>query len=289
MDRVEARLHEFKKTHTYAQLKESLLRAREVPITEVTAKPPKARDPLKIAALMSEAEKKSSSRLKEERRVKPSQEFGDLTGSPYLPVPLDLSSPAPVEIVEIRGLKVPADPRVFLPFALNSLISGKFERRAARHIIGMTEGAARMLDASDGFGFVAQLAAQAHPALSVMIQQERSDLVRFARHVAELNELTDRVRYANGALVMPGDNEETGARGLAHCLRDFRPDVLRISAAGLTPAMAKSVGSSSVGRVLLLRDANREQLESWNSFLISAGFARFADGERIGTAVYRRS
>jgi hypothetical protein len=289
MQRVEARLEEFKKSDAYAELKESLLKAGEVPITKVTAKPPKARDPLKIAALMSEVEKRSNSRPIEERRVKPSEEFGDMTGSSYLPGPLDLSSPVPIEVVENIGLKVPADPRLFTPSALENLISGKFERRPARYIAGLTKGATRMLDASGGFGFVALLALRAHPALTVMIQQERADLIGFARRVAELNGLPDRLRYANGPLVMPGDNEETGARGLAHCLRDFRPDVLRISASRLAAAMAKSIGPSSLKRVLLLRDANREHLELWHSFLLSAGFAQIAGGEKNGTAVYRRA
>ncbi len=288
MQRVEARLDEFKKTDAYAQLKEDLLRAGEVPITQVTAKPPKARDPLKIAALMSDVEKQSGSRPIEERRVKPSAEFGDLTGSPYLAGPVDLSSPVHVEIVENRALKVPADPRLFAPGALESLILGKFERRAARHIAEMTKGAARLLDASEGFGFIAQLAASLHPALSVMIQQERSDLLHFARCVAELNGLSDRVRCANGPLVMSGDNEETGARGLAYCLRDFRPDVLRISATGLTPSMAQTVGLSSLKRVLVLRDESGRHLEKWRAFLTSTGFKQTADGKRTGTAVFQR-
>ncbi|WP_343079989.1 glycosyltransferase family 2 protein [Ostreiculturibacter nitratireducens] len=289
MQRVEARLEDYRKTDAYAELKESLLRAGEVPITQVTAKPPQARDPLKIASLMSEVEKKSGSRPVEERRTKPSAEFGDMTGSPYLPGPVDLSSPVPVEIVENRGLKVPADLRLFAPDALETLIAGKFERRAARQIVGATVDARRMLDATEGFGFVAQLAAQAHPALRVMIQQERSDLIEFARRVAELNGLVGRVSYANGPLVMPGDSEETGARGLAHCIRDFRPDVLRIGAAALAPAWVKAVDLAPLKRVLLLREADEALAEAWNDVLTAAGFERISDGQKSGTSEYRRS
>ena len=43
------------------------IKASEVPITQVEAKPPQARDPAKIAALMSEVEKNPNPALKEER------------------------------------------------------------------------------------------------------------------------------------------------------------------------------------------------------------------------------
>jgi hypothetical protein len=56
LDRVEARLADFRETDAYARLRDGLIEASKVPITEVEAKPPKARDPAKIAALMSRVE-----------------------------------------------------------------------------------------------------------------------------------------------------------------------------------------------------------------------------------------
>ena len=69
LERVEARLAEYRQTEAYEQLRDSLIAASKVPITDVEAKPPQARDPAKIAALMSAVEKKSSARPKEERRT----------------------------------------------------------------------------------------------------------------------------------------------------------------------------------------------------------------------------
>ncbi len=284
--RVEARLAEYKQTDAYQELKDSLLKAGEVPITQVTAKPPKARDPEKIAALMSNVEKRQRAKPIEERRTKPSPEFGDQDGSYFLPGPIDFSAEVPLEVVENRGLKVPADIRVFAPDAIDLLMAGKLERRAARYIIGQTEGFSRLLDATEGVGIVAMVAAQAHPGLQVVIQHERDDLIGFARKIAGLNDLTARVRYARGPLAMPDDTAETGAQGLAKCLTALSPDVLRIAAHGLDPALVGEAQLAGLRRVLLVHDGDTAVLAGWHKLLMTHGFEQETDGENHGTAVY---
>jgi hypothetical protein len=285
-ERVEARLEEYKQTDAYQELKDSLLKAGEVPITQVTAKPPKARDPEKIAALMSDVEKRQRSKPIEERRTKPSPEFGDLNGSFYLPGPIDLSADVPLDVVDNRGLKVPADIRVFTPDAIDQLMVGKFERRPARYIIGQTEGFSKMLDATEGVGIVAMVAAQAHPGLQVVIQHERDDLIGFARKIAGLNDMTARVRYARGPLALPGDTAETGAQGLAKCLTALRPDILRIAAEGLDPALVGEAQLAGLRRVLVVHNGDTAALAKWHKLLMTHGFEQETDGENHGTAVY---
>lgn len=55
--RVEARLAEIRPTPAYAELVEGLAAASALPIGAIVAKPPQARDPAKIAALMSDVER----------------------------------------------------------------------------------------------------------------------------------------------------------------------------------------------------------------------------------------
>jgi hypothetical protein len=52
LDGIEARLAAFRQTDAYAVLVESLAAASRIPIAEVEAKPPKPRDPARIAALL---------------------------------------------------------------------------------------------------------------------------------------------------------------------------------------------------------------------------------------------
>lgn len=289
LDRVEARLAEYKQTEAYADLKAGLLAAGQVPITQVTAKPPQPRDPLKIAALMSDVEKRARARPIAERRSKPSGEFGDLTGSPFLPGPVDFGLPVALEQVDNRGITVPADPRLFAPDALEALRAGKFERRAARHIAAQTEGCARLLDATGGFGLVAMMGLRAHPGLQAMVQGARADLIAFSRQVGALNGLSDRLRHATGPLVLAGDDATSGARGLAHCLADFRPDVLRLSACALDAAMVRPDWLAPLRRVILLPEGASEQgLADWDRLLSDAGLRRGGAGDAPAGGAYRR-
>ena len=73
IDRAEARLAELKQTEAYHQLVADLAKASAVPITQITAKPPQARDKEKIAALMSDVEKRRNAKAKEDRKTAPSE------------------------------------------------------------------------------------------------------------------------------------------------------------------------------------------------------------------------
>lgn len=66
--RVAARLDAIRPTPEFAALRESLARASQVPIGEIIAKPPQARDPAKIAALMSDLERLRSAEARAARK-----------------------------------------------------------------------------------------------------------------------------------------------------------------------------------------------------------------------------
>ena len=53
---AEAKLAEFRLTDAYQQMVNELKTAAQIPIAQVSATPPKPRDPAKIAALMSRVE-----------------------------------------------------------------------------------------------------------------------------------------------------------------------------------------------------------------------------------------
>src|SRR5690606_30145918 len=71
LDRVEGRLAELKQTEAYRRLVADLAAASQVPISQIVAKPPQARDKEKIAALMSEVEKQRMQKAREDRLSQP--------------------------------------------------------------------------------------------------------------------------------------------------------------------------------------------------------------------------
>jgi hypothetical protein len=84
------------KTDAYARLRDGLIEASKVPITQVEAKPPKARDPAKIAALMSRVEKQAA-QARDERRTGTAQPAGPTprTAIPTCRATIDLSATCP--------------------------------------------------------------------------------------------------------------------------------------------------------------------------------------------------
>lgn len=92
----------------------------------------------------------------------------------------------------------------------------------------------------------------ADPQLQVMVQQDRADLVGFGKRVAAQNGLADRIRFANGPLVMAGDDATSGPRGLRHCLADFRPDMLRLACDAVDPGWMAALDWSMLSRILLV-------------------------------------
>ncbi len=292
--RVEARLGELRETAAYQGLRASLIEAGRVPITDVEAKPPQARDPAKIAAMMSRVERRTADEVAARRA-----EAGD-SGAPPAPAAdaylAGTAAPSPedaVEWVANQEILLPADPQVFSGEAVMAILAGKFDRRAARNIVAQIGGAARLLDLGAGVGLPVLKALKADPALVAMSHETCAGVAAAAQAIQRRNGLEDtaRLRMVSGPLRLPG---ETGAAagGLAAYLRDFRPDALRASpAAGVTAAMLAAAPLGTVRRIVLPFEstADRDRMRAEHGPALAAvGFEEEVAQAEGGSLVWRR-
>ncbi len=253
LERVEATLADYKKTRDYEEFRDGLIEAGQVPITQVEAKPPKARDPAKIAQMMSWVEKKLADQPKDDRRSPDVAGWAAQDGNAYLAGPIDLSADIAVDWVPNHDIELPADPRIFAPEALNAVLSGRFDRRHARNIAGYLQGCSRVLDLGAGIGFVPMRALRLMPDVVFIAQDQRTELIRMAKQVAERNALADtsRLKFTDAPLVFETDDDGHASR-LAAYLRDFRPDCLRISySTHVPPDLLANQDMGDVRRVLM--------------------------------------
>ncbi|MEM6824038.1 MAG: glycosyltransferase family 2 protein [Pseudomonadota bacterium] len=191
--RAETALAEIKAGSAYATMRQELAQAARVPITQVSAVPPKARDPAKIAAVMSAVEQRVSDRRRAER-AKPAQ-------ARDLPPPdLYLRGDPSIEGGPLEGwtpnhsVELPADPRVFAPTGLKLVAAGKFQRNLARVLPGLVgEGAVVEIGAASGF--LGMHLRSACPGLTVIqAEQTPSWAVAFSNIAARADQ---RVQLAN--------------------------------------------------------------------------------------------
>ena len=155
VDRAEARLAELKQTEAYHQLVADLAKASAIPITEITAKPPQARDKEKIAALMSDVEKRRNAKAKAERKAAPAEPKPPVVplGS-YVATPIRAEDEAGCDWVANHGLELPLDGRVFTGPALQVIAAGKFERGIARRMPSVLPKGGTVLLMGAGCGFL---------------------------------------------------------------------------------------------------------------------------------------
>jgi hypothetical protein len=286
LDRVEKRLDEYRQTEAYQQLKDSLIEAGKVPITQVEAKPPQARDPAKIAALMSRVEKKAADQPKEERRNDTVAGWAAPDGDPYMEGEIDISGDIAVEWVENHEIELPADPRIFAPETLSAVLIGRFERRHARNIAGYLEGCGRVLEIGAGVGFIPMRSVQISDGLVYMGQDSRAPLIEMAKRIAVRNGIDDtsRLKLTDGPLRLPGDAADQ-AGGLAACLSDFRPDALRLSrAADVPPEVLGGLDLGRLKRVVIpfVSDEQMNELRARYTPVLS-GAGLIEDAERAGS------
>jgi hypothetical protein len=282
LDRVEAQLAEFRATPDYTALRDSLFEASRVPIDEVEAKPPKPRDPEKIAAIMRRAE----------RQATVNAERADADGGPYRENDAG-TPPEAVEWIENHGIALPADPRLFTPAALDAVRRGRFERRHARNIADYLDGHTRLLEIGTGLAFIPLRALSAIPSLVVMGQDSRAGLIRQARCVALRAGFDDRARLTlRHEDLDPEDDDGSEAAGLAYMLAAFRPTVLRIACRDqLSSDSLKPADLSSVTRILLPFGSKAEMAElrrTYGEVLRELGFAEAEGGSANGTLQFDR-
>ena len=257
IEKVEARLEEYRATDAYAELKQSLLEASEVPITQIVAKPPKARDPEEIAKLMSQVEKNVADRPAEERRSVPEAAFADVAegGDGFVPGDIDVSVQTAVDWVPNHDIALPADVRIFAQSTLELVMRGKYQRRMARMTGRMVEAGQKVLDLGAGIGFLSIHAAQTVSGVTVLAQEDNSSRLAIMRDVLDHNalELGDRLSMINAPVICDND-AETLAR-VNQMIADHQPDVLRISYEELGGKLLSRVTLGPVTRVVLFGPA----------------------------------
>ena len=291
---IEARLATYRQTEAYQRLRDSLIAASQVPITRVQARPPKARDPARIAALMSAVEKQASARPKPDRRTPTVTGWAVDDGDPYLPPPHDLSGDMPCDWVVNHDVALPADARVLRPEALAAVLAGRFERRNARNITSYLEGCARVLDIGVGIGFIPIQAVRKSQTLIVMAQDQRAALIAMGQTIARRDGGAHdaRLKWVDGPLRLPGDAGDS-AGGLAAYLRDFRPAALRISRPrDLPPAMLAGQTLRSLRRVIVpfASDAQADELRAgYGPVLAQMGFAEIPARAAAGSLQFDKT
>lgn len=285
--RAEARLAEYQQSPDYQAYVANLVAASNVPISQVVAKPPKARDPEAVKAVQTKLEQRRNAQTKEDRRTPPPPGWGSPFASPYVSGSSDLSADIPLELVENQTLKIPLDPRVFTAATMEVLQAGKFDRRHARNIAGFLNGCTRLLDLDCGIGFVALRARAANPDLQVTIHEERPALLTMSRRIAELN-FPDSGGIAWSQATLNPDGIWSGLHKL---LSDTRPEVLRLSGP-LLPAEAFSEASLTGVRRVLIPFLDPSEVTAARGKLAPAlaalGFTEDMAGEPNGTIYLRR-
>lgn len=285
--RAEARLAEYQQSPDYQAYVQNLIAASNVPISQVVAKPPKARDPEAVKAVQTKLEQRRNAQPKEERRTPPPPGWGSPFTSPYVSGEADLSTDIPLELVENQSLKIPLDPRVFTAATLEVLQSGKFDRRHARNIAGFLTGCTRLLDLDCGIGFVALRAKAANPELQVTIHEERPALHLMSRRIAGLNFPDPAgLRWSQATL-----NPDGIWSGLHQLLAETRPEVIRLSGP-LLPSEAFTTDALGGVRRILIPFLDPSEVATARTRFVPAlaafGFAEDADGEPNGTIYLRR-
>lgn len=285
--RAEARLNEYQQSPDYQAYVENLVAASGIPISQVVAKPPKARDPEAVKAVQTKLEQRRNERPKEDRRTPPPPGWGSPFASPYVSGPVDISVDIAIEEVENQSLMVPLDPRIFTAATMEVLKSGKFDRRHARNITGFITGCTRLLDIDCGIGFVALRARAALPELQVTIHEERPSLQAFARRLAARNFPDPTgITFAQTTL-----NPDSLWSGLTRLLADRKPEVLRLSGP-LLPAEAFTADSLQGVRRILVPFLDPSELTAARSKLAPAlavlGFSEDSTGEPSGSLYLRR-
>ena len=232
VERVEARLLELRQTDAYRHLIRDLALASQVPISQIVAKPPQARDREKIAALMTDVEKRRNSKAKEERLAegpKPAVEAVPMES--YVPGSPDVSAEFAGEWVENHGVRLPMDGRVFPPTALESIKAGKFERGLARRMPQVLPNAGSVLEIGSGVGFLGLHLARARPDLVLTLQEDNASLRTIMRQVMMNNERTFNNRLVD-AETLPGTDL---AAAVLTVVAQVKPRSLLLGDPRLTP------------------------------------------------------
>ncbi len=229
--RAENRLAELKQTEAYHQLVADLARASAVPIGQIVAKPPQPRDKDRIAALMSDVEKRRGAKARADRQAQPKEPVETLPTGAYNAGPIDLDHDHAGEWFANHTMKLPADRRIFSDAALPLIQQGKFERGLARKIPPLLPKGATVLELGSATGFLAGHIANIRPDLRLILQEDHPALRKAMAAIAakSLRGFNDRFTLSAARL---GDDPAAAALAL---IASHRPQVLMLADAALAP------------------------------------------------------
>ncbi|MGV8988240.1 MAG: glycosyltransferase family 2 protein [Cypionkella sp.] len=187
LSRTEARLAELRQTEAYHALVADLAKASNVPISQIVAKPPQARDKEKIAALMTDVEKLRNAKAKAGRKGAEKTPVEQVPMGSYVPDSPDVSGEVAVAWVENHGLQLPLDGRIFPPSALTLVQAGKFERGLARKLPQILPKACTVLEIGAALGFQALHLARERPDLRLILQEDNPALRAMMQQIMARN------------------------------------------------------------------------------------------------------
>ncbi|VDC31522.1 glycosyltransferase family 2 protein [Pseudogemmobacter humi] len=267
LDRVEARLAEIRGTDAYADLVAGLAQASQVPIHQITAKPPQARDPAKIAALMSEVEKTRNAKAKEKRLSEPREPVESVPLGNYSAGPVVFTGEPQGDWVDNHTVKLPLDPRIFSAAILPIIAKGKFDRGLARRMPQVLAKGAKVFEAGAGVGFVAAHLAATRPDLTITLQEDDPGLRQAMHAIYAKNgrRFTERLRLDDTLLgADPAATLATlaaGADSLLLAAAQITPGVLERLLAQLRPAQIFLYGR--------LLEHNRARVADYEAVLLA--------------------
>lgn len=229
--RAENRLAELKQTEAYHKLVADLAAASAVPISQIVAKPPQARDKEKIAALMSDVEKARGAKAKADRKAAPKETpVEQVPMGSYNPGPIDLSSDLKVSVHANHSMKLPLDHRVFAAHVLPLIEVGKFERGLARKMPQVLAKQARALEIGSAVGFLAGHCANIRTDVHFTLQEDDPGLLQMMAVVCGLSNRSFNDRFVLSDRAVRGD--ATVALSL---IADTRPTTLMLADGQLSP------------------------------------------------------
>ena len=290
--RAEATLKGYHQQEAYQEYVAQLVEASKIPYTEVVAKPPKPRDPARIAAVQSKIEQRRNGLPKDQRRTPPPAGWGSVDGSPYVHGEIDLSRDIAMEEVDNQGIRLKVDPRIFTPMALDAVQAGKFERKHARKINTLITGRSCFLDLHSGIGFVGLKAHLGDPNLQVVNHDEVVGLSEYGRSLAEAQfpMSQGRVHFVTKAL-SDGTRTCPSYQALSDLIANFEPDVLRVAPKEITKEAFCDAVLQGI-KMVIFPFMDPSQLDSirdqFGSQLAMAGFVEDPDKIYTGSLCFNR-
>ncbi len=228
--RVEAKLEEIRKTEAYDTLISQLKDAGDIPISRVSAKPPKPRDPDQIAAQMSDVERRTLARRGEELK-KPRDQRALPPQDLFVRGPVDCTTEVPLDWHPNHDVSLPADPRLFTPQGLLQITEGKFQRNLARNI-GNIASPGPYLEIGAAAGFLGLRLNQVSPETTICMVERDDGWFQALQKTCDANSASPQIRISQDEIQTTAQDLQPGTLVLGDPLAepDLLSGVLKVSA-----------------------------------------------------------